>query len=269
MSDQDLVRRVGIIKFENNSLQAETEFQNIFHKGLPDFLNQNCEGILVDDPETGNLLRIVTEPPKLKSGHLDTYSIALIGRQLGLNAIVTGSLEDIRIIDEAQGIWITRETVHFMEVVIRVEVNDSRTATKLLDYKFTKNVEIEDLDYQMIKQDDKIHLPMLNETLNELLAEISKEICFTVKDQPWTGFITEAAQDRFTISSGSTTGLKTGDVLEVFDSSRIIEGVGGQRFITPGLQIGEIEIVAITPNRSEARLISGKDIIKGSTVRRK
>ena len=120
VSDQDLLRRMGIIKFENNSLQAETEFANIFHKGMPEYLNQNCEGILVDDPDTGSLLRIVIKPPKLKSGHLDTYSLALIGRQLGLNAIVTGSLEDIRIIDEAQGIWITRQTVHFVEVVIRV-----------------------------------------------------------------------------------------------------------------------------------------------------
>jgi hypothetical protein len=121
----------------------------------------------------------------------------------------------------------------------------------------------------MIKQEERIHLPMLNETLNELLSEIGKEICLTVKDQPWTGFITEAAQDRFTISSGSRIGLKTGDILEVFDSSRIIEGVGGQRFITPGLQIGEVEIVAVTPDKSEARLVTGKDIVKGSAVRRK
>ena len=68
---------------------------------------------------------------------------------------------------------------------------------------------------------------------------------------------------------GSEIGLKVGDVLEVYDSSRIIEGVGGQRFITPGLQIGEVEIVTTTKNTSETRLISGKDIIKGSTVRRK
>ena len=269
LSDEDMLRRVGIINFENNASQEANEFQNIFHKGLPQYLNQNCEGILVDDPETGGLLSMTTTPPKLASGHLDTYSLALIGRQLGLNAIVTGSLEDIRMINEVEGIWITKNTLHFVEVVIRVEVNDSRTATKLLDYKFAKEVEIEDLDYQMIKQDGRIQLPMLNETLDQLLTEIGKEICLIVKDQPWTGFITEAAQERFTISSGSTIGLKTGDVLEVFDSSRIIEGIGGQRFITPGLQIGEIEIVTITPNTSEARLVSGKDIIKGSTVRRK
>jgi hypothetical protein len=269
LSDEDLLRRVGIINFENNSLHETTEFQDIFHKGLPDYMNANCEGILVDDPETGSLLRMVTKPPKLKSGHLDTYSLALIGRQMGFNVIVTGSLEDIRFNEELQGILWTKDTHHFVEVVIRVEVNDMRTATKFLDYKFTEEVEIEGLDYQIIQQNDRLRLPMLNETLSKLLADIGSEICHTIKDQPWTGFITKADTNRFFISSGSEIGLKVGDVLEVYDSSRIIEGIGGQRFITPGLKIGEAEIVTTTKNTSETRLISGKDIIKGSTVRRK
>jgi len=269
LSDEDLQRKVGIINFENNSLRETTEFQNIFHKGLPDYMNENCEGILVDDPETGSLLTLVIEPPKLKSGHLDNYSLALIGRQIGLNAIVTGSLEDIRIIDELQGILWTKDTHHFVEVNIRVEVNDVRTATKLLDNTFVRDIEIEDLDYQLIQQSDRIRLPELNETLSKLLADIGSEICHTVKDQPWTGFITKTEEDRYSISSGSEIGLEVGDLLEVYDSSRIIEGVGGQRFFTPGLQIGEIEIVNITRNTSEARLISGKNILKGSTVRRK
>ena len=269
LSDEDLLRRVGIINFENNSLQETNEFQNIFHKGLPDYMNANCEGILVDDPETGSLPRIMTKPPKLQSGHLDNYTLAIIGRGLGFNAIVTGSLDDIRFIDELQGVLWAKDTHHFVEVVIRVEVNDMRTATKLLDYKFTEEVEIEDLDFQMIKLDDRVRLPMLNETLSKLLADIGNEICHTVKDQPWTGFISKVDSDLISISSGSEVCLEIGDVLEVYDSSRIIEGVGGQRFITPGLKIGEVEIATITKTTSETRLISGKDIIKGSTVRRK
>jgi hypothetical protein len=269
LSDEDLLRKVGIINFKNNSLRSTTEFQNIFHKGLPDYMNENCGGILVDDPETGSLLALVKEPPKLKSGHLDNYSLAIIGRQIGLNAIVTGSLEDIRIIDELQGILWTKDTHHFVEVIVRVEVNDIRTATKLLDHTFTREIEIEDLDYEMIKQSDRIRLPELSKTLSKLLADVADEICHTVKDQPWTGFITKAGDEQFTISSGSQIGLEVGDILEVYDSSRIIEGVGGQRFFTPGLQIGEIEIVNITDKKSEARLVSGKNIIKGSTVRRK
>ena len=269
LSDEDLLRKVGIINFENNSMRSTTEFQNIFHKGLPDYMNENCEGILVDDPGSGGMLALIKEPPKLKSGHLDNYSLAVLGRQVGLNAIVTGSLEDIRIIDELQGILWTKDTHHFVEVIVRVEVNDVRTATKLLDHTFLREIEIEDLDYQMVKHSRRIRLPELSETMSKLLADVANEICHSVKDQPWTGFITKAEEGRFTISSGSEIGLEVGDILEVYDSSRIIEGVGGQRFFTPGLEIGEIEILSITEKKAEAGLISGENIIKGSTVRRK
>ena len=66
LSDEDLLRRVGIIKFENNSLQAESEFQNIFHKGLPEYLIDQCPGILLLNPAAGGLLKALKEPPKLK-----------------------------------------------------------------------------------------------------------------------------------------------------------------------------------------------------------
>lgn len=269
LSDEDLLRKVAIINFENNSLRSTTEFQQVFHKGLPGYMNENCEGVLVDDPESGSLLTLFKEPPKLKSGHLDNFSLAILGRQLGLNAIVTGSLDDIRIIDELQGILWTKDTHHFVEVIIRVEVIDIRTATKLLDYTFTNEIEIEDLDYELIRQTDRIRFPELNQTMSKLLADVANEICHTVKDHPWTGFITKAGDGKFTISSGSEIGLEIGDILEVYDSSRIIEGVGGQRFFTPGLQIGEIEILSITEKTAEAGLVSGENIITGSTVRRK
>jgi hypothetical protein len=209
------------------------------------------------------------KPPRLESGIADNYSLAVLGRQLGLNAIVTGSLEDIRILDELRGVWITKDTHHLVQVFIRVEVADTRTATKLLDETFQRQIEIDDVEYQIIQESDKIALPELNATLNKLLIDVGDRICDTIKDQPWTGFITKAEDGKFTIPSGSRIGLKMGDILEVYDSKRIIEGIGGQRFITPGLKIGEIEIVNISENRIEAKLVDGDGIIPGSTVRRK
>jgi hypothetical protein len=269
LNDQDLTRTVGIFNFENNSLRESREFQNVFHKGLPEYINSTCGGVLVEAPEAGSLLDVLKTPPRLKTGITDNYSLAVLGRQLGLNAIVTGSLEDIRIIDELRGVWITKDTHHIVQVFIRVEVNDTRTATKLLDDTFERRIEIDDMEYRIIQESDKIDLPELNETLKKLLSDVGDSICDAIKDQPWTGFITKTDGDKFFISSGSAIGLKLGDILEVFDSSRIIEGVGGQRFFTPGLKIGEIEIVTINENKSEARLVKGDGIIAGSTVRRK
>ena len=269
LDDQDLIRSIGLFNFENNSLHESWDFQKIFHTGLPEYINATCQGVHVSDPETGSLLNILKKPPRLETGIIDNYSLAVLGRQLGLNAIVTGSLEDIRIMDELRGVWITKDTHHLVQVFIRVEVSDIRTATKLLDETFKREIEIDDLEYQIIQESDKIELPQLNKTLNKLLTDVGDSICDTVKDQPWTGYITKVEGGKFMIPSGTRTGLKLGDILEVYDSSRIIEGIGGQRFFTPGLKIGEIEIVAITEKQTEAKLVDGKEIVTGSTVRRK
>jgi hypothetical protein len=150
-----------------------------------------------------------------------------------------------------------------------VEVFDTRTATKILDNTVDRRIEVDDLDYQMTQDGEQIQLPELNETLNLLLIDIGDLICNAVRDQPWDGYITEIDGGRYIIPSGTNVGLETGDILEVFDSSRTMEGVGGQRFFIPGLKIGVIEIVTITEDRLEAKLVSGEDIKKGSTVRRK
>ncbi len=269
LDDQDLIRSIGIFNFENNSLHDSWEFQKIFHKGLPEYINDTCKGVFVSPPETGSLLNMLKKPPKLETGINDNYSLAILGRQLGLNAIITGSLEDIRILDELRGVWLTKDTHHMVQVFIRVEVCDTRTATKLLDETFTREIEIDDIEYQIIQQSDTIELPQLNDTLNKLLTDIGDSICDTVKDQPWTGYITRIENGKLKIPSGTQTGLELGDVLEVYDSDRIIQGIGGQRFLTPGLKIGEIEIVAITENQTAATVITGDGIKVGSTVQRK
>ena len=269
LSDEDLKRKVGMFNFENNTLRKTQNFQEIFHKGLPEYLNGQCPGIILLNPAAGGLLNALKEPPKLKSGLIDGYALTILGRQLGLNAVVTGSLEDIRVIDELQGVLWTKDTQHLVMIFIRVAIFDTRTATKILDNTFDRRIEIDDLEYRMIQESEQIKLPAVDETLNRLLTDIGDSICDAVRDQPWDGYITEIDGDRYVIPSGSEVGLEQGDVLEVFDGSRIMEGIGGQHFFVPGLKIGEIEIVAITQDRLEAKLVSGKDIKKGSTVRRK
>ena len=269
LSDEDLKRKVDMFNFQNNTSQNTRNFQEIFHKGLPDYLNDQCPGIMLTNPANGGLLNALKEPPQLETGLIDGYALAILGRQFGLNAIVTGSLEDIRIIDEMQGVLWTKDTQRLLLVFIRVEVFETRTATKILDNTFDRRIEIDDLEYRMIQESEQIKLPQLNETLHRLLTDIGDSICDAIRDQPWDGYITQIDDDRYVIPSGTEVGLEPGDILEVYDSSRIMEGVGGQRFFIPGLKIGEIEIVSITEDRLEAKLISGEDIKQGSTVRRK
>ena len=71
LSDEDLKRKVGMINFENNTLQKTQNFQEIFYKGLPEYLNDQCPGIILLNPSAGGLLNSLKQPPKLKSGLID------------------------------------------------------------------------------------------------------------------------------------------------------------------------------------------------------
>ncbi len=269
MDDRELKRVVGLFDFQNRSLRESRDFQMVFHKGLPEYLEGNCDGILVSAAGSGSGFGLLKEPPRLASGQVDNFALAVIGRRLGLNAIVVGSLDDIRLLDELRGMLWAKDTQHLVQVFIRVEVFDSATATKILDETFERRIKVDELEYDLIKDNRTIKLPELNETLHQLLVDIGDNICWAVESLPWIGFLTRIDGQRFVISSGSRVGLKIGDVLEVYDSSKIIKGVGGQRFFIPGLKTGELKIVAISENSAQAERVSGEQIKAGSTVRKK
>ena len=204
--------------------------------------------------------------PLLKSGRIDNFALATIGRELGLNAVVTGSLNDIGLISETQGL-ILKDVLHLIQVLVSVEVYDTETGTKILDESFSRKVEIEGLDYDLMQSQEKLILPDLNETLSDLLAEMGERICWAIEDQPWNGFITSFADDKIILSSGNMSGLEPGDELEVFDNTRIIKGRDGQKFFVHGQKIGEIRVVAVKADSAEAVVVSDNGIKSGSSVR--
>ena len=63
-----------------------------------------------------------------------------------------------------------------------------------LDESFSRKVEIEGLDYDLMQSQEKLMLPDLDETLRDLLSEMGEVICWAIEDQPWNGFITSLGE---------------------------------------------------------------------------
>lgn len=265
-SDDDLQRIVAVVGFENRSLYRAKDFAQLFRKGIPEYLNNECDDVTVANPGSGEDVQRIKELPMLPSGYVDNFALAILGRELGLNAFVTGSLDDIGLIDETQGL-ILKDTLHLIQILVSVEVYDTETGTKILDEGFSRKVEIEELDYELIRSEGKMILPDLNETLSDLIAEMGERVCWAIEDQPWNGFIVSVAEDQIILSSGSMAGLEPGDLLDVFDNSRIFEGIQGQRFFTHGQKIGEIKIVEVEPDKAKAVVVADNGIKTGSAVR--
>jgi hypothetical protein len=151
--------------------------------------------------------------------------------------------------------------------LVSIEIYDTETGAKILFQSFRRKVEIEEVDYELMRSEGKMILPDMNETLSELINEMGETICWAIEDQPWNGFITAVDGDQIILSSGSQSGLEPGDEFEVFDTSRILEGQNGQRFFYHGLKTGEIRIVDVEPNKARAVIVSDKGIKTGHSVR--
>jgi hypothetical protein len=265
-SDDDLQRMAAVIGFENKSLYRSKDFTRLFRKGIPEFLNHECDDVTVADSDDDENLKGFKELPMLPSGRVDNFALAIIGRGLGLNAVVTGSLDDIGLLNELRGmVW--KDTHHLIQILVSVEVYDTETGAKILDQSFSRKVEIEELDYELMQSEGKMILPDLNETLSDLIREMGETICWAVEDQSWNGFIIAIDGDNIILSAGSRAGLEPGDEFEVFDTSRVIEGLNGQRFFYHGQKTGEIRIVEVEPDKAKAVIASDEGIKTGNSVR--
>lgn len=268
-SDEGLKKKIEIIGFENRSLAHGRDFQQIFQKGLTQYLRKECPAVIASAPDINDPARQLKQVPMLASGRVDNFSLAVIGRQLGLNAVVTGRLDDVRVLNEVKGILWTKDTHYLLQVLVGLEIFDTRTATRILDRSFSRKVEIDEMEYQLIQQNQNTELPELNETLTQLLEDMGAAICDALFDQRWAGYITAVNGDKISISSGGRIGLKRGDILEVYDSSQIMEGVEGERFYLPGSKVGEIKLTAVSENSATAVPIMGRDLKANSFLRLK
>jgi hypothetical protein len=265
-SDDDLQRMAAVIGFENKSLYRSQDFTRLFRKGIPEYLNNECDDVTVANLDNGEEVKSFKELPMLPSGEIDNFALAVIGRQLGLNAIVTGCLDDIGLLNELRGmVW--KDTHHLIQILVSVEVYDTETGAKILDESFSRKVEIEEMDYELMQSEGKMILPDMNETLSDLIGEMGETICWAIEDQPWNGFIIAVDGDKIILSAGRRSGLEAGDEFEVFDTSRILEGRNGQRFFYHGQKTGEVKIVEVEPDKARAIIVSDKGIKTGNSLR--
>jgi hypothetical protein len=264
-----LKKVVAVVRFEDKLSQADESFQNKFYRDLIGHLQSRCDDLIVIQSESKDNTGPISQLPKLASGQIDNFAVAVIGRQLGLNAVISGNLVNIRPLDELEGILWMKDVRYSLEVLISTQVYDIQTATKIIDESFTQEVEIDEIDYAEIKRTNAQNFPKLNAAYDKIVVDMGERICEAVSQENWAGYVTAVDGEKFIISAGALVGLKQGTVLEVFDSGRILEGVNGQRFYSPGYKTAELEIVAVSDHQAEAVKISGRGLKVGSIVRKK
>jgi hypothetical protein len=264
--DKNLRKKVVVAVFTNQSAFKTERFEQLFQRVFLETFTEDCAKSLVlkpGDPEFPSFLSPLTGDT---SGRIDGIKLALAGRKMGANLIVTGTVLDISTKEEKRGLWWFRKTHSYIQLQMSVTAYDTETGAKVIDESLTDEIEVDEADLQAVKDGAQIRLEELDEAFHDVAEELGVLTCEAVQEMPWTGFVVSTGE-KIRISAGTASGIRPGAVLDVFDTGRVIAGVDNQRFFVPGNKLGQIEVTAVFPDSAEARPISDVGIKPGSSVR--
>ena len=270
--DGDLKKRVGIAFFENKTTFVGKGLEENVISDLMETMKASCQDILMLGPDDPDYPDCLVKLPRQASGLIDNFNLAKTGRELGLNAVVSGAIIEITNHKEPRGILWFKDIHNYVQVQVMTEVYDTQTGAKFLDINCTHKIEDEELLYEddsyydSINQPGEISTHIINDALKSIAAELGEQICEALVLQPWKGYITETFAEKVVISSGEKVGIGPGDIFDVYNCNDIVRGAEKHRFFIPGLKTGEIKITTVYPDHAEGILSSGQNIQAGCSI---
>jgi lipopolysaccharide export system protein LptA len=262
-----LRKSMGMTVFENRTVYTLVDFQETLRDHLAGAFQRNCSGLIILKDDDENYPSDFEKLPRLSYGGIDGFKLCETGRELGLTAIMTGSITDIKTNDESRGFLLWKDSYPAVSLTVHIDVLDTETGTKLLDESFTHKKYSDDIEMESLKS-GKIEPAFLKEAFEHIAGEAGERVCEIMRRESWKGYISSVSGDKITISSGSNMGVAQGKAFEVFGNSLIV-GMQGHRFLVPGPKTGEVKITGVFGDSAEALIVSGDSIKEGNTVRPK
>lgn len=267
-SNGGLVNKVALSLFDNRTQLRFEEVEQTFYKPFNQQIKDGCQDLVLFTPYDPNFPEALVDATLVpQRGALNNMAIAQIGRTLGLGAVITGRLANISGFQRDKGFWLFKESQHYQRIMIQVDMYATETGAKILSEVYSQEFEISDTEFQALVNGSVENSPQVMETFQEMAEDIAADVCDSLNDMPWIGFVIGVDNDTVTLSSGSDAGLVPGHRLELYSSDRLYQTPRGSRFFVPGSKTGEIEITAVEASRARATLLPDSKAGPGYTVR--
>ena len=121
-SDDGLRKRIGVAPFELRTQHTDAYSRELMQLYLLQAIRNECPGIEFIKPVDENYPPVLRDLPRLESGDLDNLQAAIAGRQLGLNAVMVGTLTSVGTEEKERGFWLMRRNRYYVQVQVLVEI---------------------------------------------------------------------------------------------------------------------------------------------------
>ena len=243
---------VGVMALTNytpfTSDQATVPFMRAFIAGLTDAAS-NARLVI---PGRTDVPPFLWDPPRSASGAIDAFAMAAMARQAGFNIIATPALMNIRVKKQHSGIWFFRSQSFSLQIQAQAAIYDTITGARIDLNLLTKDVDIDEDQAAQIQAGQEVPIDELSEVAQEMGEALGERMGDAIAESEWTASVIAVEDGRLTISAGSEAGLQPGDRFAVLDTEGTLTGIDGQRYVVPGIKIGDITVDQTAPWRSTA-----------------
>ncbi len=265
--DAHLKKQIGIAYLKNQTKFGDPGLNTFFERTLISHLQKQGPNLLIKKPGDREFPEAIIEPVLMANGQIDNLALAQAGRQIGLNAILVCTLYDVHPEQETTGMLWFKGSRAFIFVQVLTEVFDTLTGAKILDESYIREIELDEDQSMLMRDDLTLTTSAIMDGLTQLIPDMSEAIGDVVLTKPWRGFIRATSGSKVFISSGRRAGVRKGDLYEVSQGDRIIDGANGQRFFLPSGPYAKLKVTTVFPEWSETVTLEGGPVNLGSYLR--
>ncbi len=257
-----LKRRIGVVDFENKAPYAQARIGQTATDILITELVKSGKFIVVDRDKMNKLL----EEQKLgQSGAIDPNTAARVGKILGLNAIVTGSISQFGVKSEGKDFLISESKQQIVECTVDIRVVDVETGQVLLADSGKGVSRKASGKFLGMGNQSKYDETLEGEALRAAIVKFVDNIISQVNKKQWSCLVAAVNNGHIYLNAGQEAGLEVGQKLDVFSQgAEIIDPSSG---IVLGREEEKIGTLKIGSFMGDAASIA--DVISGSTPKPK
>lgn len=266
----DLKMKIAVLPFEDQARLGDPEVEEKLAIMLTKQLDQADEVVVAPWSEVEAYMIQNMIPRPVSAG-----SATLIGRALGLNALVLGTVTEVSQAPKKTGlikfvpltIPYINEEHDVVTAVLVIKVIDPDSGAVLGANVGEGEILTGQTEEEILLggQSRSLEQELMDRSLADAVNLVVEQIYKALDRSAWKGFIESVDGGTAVLAAGSEVGIRVGDEFQVFEVGEKVTNAAGQTYVIPGPLKASLEASSVGPRSTVVTIVSG-EVYPGDTA---